>query len=155
MSYLNVPSQPSGRAHLTRATNTRLSGRWLILARVVWIALVVCILAYFIAGLPAIFETLHQPCVGVWCTNAVGRLTVSQMHALVKAGISLGHQCLVLSPFHRDHVARLVCGGWYPLLAPLGRLDGPAGRLHADRSRCGQSHEFPALQHFNLAIARE
>lgn len=89
MSYLNVPSQPSGRAHLTRAMNTRLSGRWLILARVVWIALVVCILAYFIAGLPVIFVTLHQPCVGVWCTNAVGRLTASQMHALVKAGISL------------------------------------------------------------------
>jgi hypothetical protein len=89
MSYLNVPSQPSGRAHLTGTTNTRLSGRWLILARVVWIALVVCILAYFIAGLPAIFVTLHQPCVGVWCTNAVGRLTASQMHALVKAGISL------------------------------------------------------------------
>lgn len=56
--------------------NTRLSGGWLILARVVWIVLVVGILGYFIASLPQTFVTLHQPCVGVWCTNAIGRSTL-------------------------------------------------------------------------------
>jgi len=56
---------------------------------VVWIALVVCILAYFIASLPETFVTLHQPCTGAWCTNATGRLTASQMQSLLQAGISL------------------------------------------------------------------
>jgi hypothetical protein len=56
---------------------------------VVWIALVVCILAYFIASLPETFVTLHQPCTGAWCTNATGRLTASQMQSLLRTGISL------------------------------------------------------------------
>jgi len=56
---------------------------------VVWIALVVCILAYFIASLPETFVTLHQPCTGAWCTNATGRLTASQMQSLLQTGISL------------------------------------------------------------------
>ncbi len=74
---------------VSRPTSTRLSGRWLTLIRFAWLVLIVCILAYFLASLPAIFVTAHQPCVGRWCTNATGRLTASQMHALVKAGISL------------------------------------------------------------------
>ena len=89
MSMRSVPAHPTGRARLGRAAGTRLSGRWLILARVIWIALVVCILAYFIASLPETFVTLHQPCTGAWCTNATGRLTASQLQSLLQTGISL------------------------------------------------------------------
>jgi hypothetical protein len=73
----------------TGATGTRLQGRWLTLVRAAWLALVICILAYFIISMPAIFVTVHQPCAGAWCTNATGRLTAGQMHALGKAGLSL------------------------------------------------------------------
>jgi len=89
MSMRSVPAHPTERARLGHAAGTRLSGRWLILARVIWIALVVCILAYFIASLPETFVTLHQPCTGAWCTNATGRLTASQMQSLLQTGISL------------------------------------------------------------------
>jgi hypothetical protein len=89
MSFRSVPAHLAERAQPGRIVDTRLSGRWLTLARIIWIALVVCILVYFIASLPETFVTIHQPCVGVWCTNATGRLTASQMHTLVKAGISL------------------------------------------------------------------
>ena len=89
MNFRSVPAHPIGRARLGRAAGTRLSGSWLILTRVVWIVLVVCILGYFIASLPQTFVTLHQPCTGVWCTNATGRLTTSQMQSLAQAGTSL------------------------------------------------------------------
>jgi hypothetical protein len=89
MSFRSIPAQPTGRAQPGRAAGTRLSGRGLILIRLAWIVLVVCILVYFIASLPQTFVTLLQPCSGAWCTNATGRLTASQMHSLVTAGISL------------------------------------------------------------------
>jgi hypothetical protein len=89
MSFRSVPTHPTGRAQLSRAADTRLTGRWLILTQVAWIALVVCILGYFIASLPQTFVTLHQPCIGAWCKNATGRLTASQIHSLLQAGISL------------------------------------------------------------------
>jgi hypothetical protein len=89
MSFRSVPARSPGRAQPRRVADTQLSGRWLTLARIIWIALVVCILAYFIASLPETFVTLHQPCVGKWCTNATGRLTASQMQSLLQAGISL------------------------------------------------------------------
>jgi len=89
MSSQSVPAHPTERARLGGAAGTRLSGSRLILVRAAWITLVVCILGYFIASLPQTFVTLHQPCTGAWCTNATGRLTVSQMQSLAQAGISL------------------------------------------------------------------
>src|SRR5260370_11835861 len=89
MSMRSVPAHPTERARLGRAAGTRLSGRWLILPRVVLIGLVVRILAYFIDSLPESFVTLPQPCTGAWCTNATGRLTASQMQSLLRTGISL------------------------------------------------------------------
>ena len=89
MSFRSVPARSARRAQPGRVADTRLSERWLTLVRIVWIALVVCILGYFIASLPETFVTLHQPCVGAWCTNATGRLTASQMQSILQAGISL------------------------------------------------------------------
>lgn len=89
MSSRSVPAHPTGRARLGRTADTRLSGRWLILTRLAWMVLVVCILGYFIASLPETFVTLHQACTGAWCTNATGRLTASQIHSLLQVGISL------------------------------------------------------------------
>jgi hypothetical protein len=88
MSLQSVPAQTK-RVRLSRIVETRLSGRRLTLIRAAWIALVGCILVYFFASLPETFVTIHQPCFGHWCLNATGRLTASQMHSLVKAGISL------------------------------------------------------------------
>ncbi len=89
MSLQRVPAYQTRRARQSRAIDTHLSGQRLILIRTIWIALVGCILVYFFASLPETFLTIHQPCVGDWCTNATGRLTASQIHSLVKAGISL------------------------------------------------------------------
>jgi len=70
-------------------TDTLLSGRRLVLVRTVWITLVVFMLGYFVASLPAVVATLQQPCVGAWCTNSTGRLTADQIQSLSQAGIPL------------------------------------------------------------------
>jgi len=46
-----------------KESNTGLSGRWLVLARVGWVALVVFILGVFFASLPDTLAVLHQPCI--------------------------------------------------------------------------------------------
>jgi hypothetical protein len=71
-------------------TNTRLSGRWLILARATWIILVAfafVLLVVSIPQLPAFFAHMQQPCVKA-CENARGQLSLSALQALAKFGIS-------------------------------------------------------------------
>jgi hypothetical protein len=88
MSLLHTPSRMAERAQSNRMTTTRLSGRWLILARVVWITLVLIHLGIFIFSLPEIFVSLHQPCASDWCMSS-GYLTASEIRALPQFGLSL------------------------------------------------------------------
>ena len=72
-------------------TNTRLSGRWLILARAIWIILVAfafVLLVVSIPQFPAFFAHLQQPCIGKVCEQNNGQLSPSAMQALAKFGIS-------------------------------------------------------------------
>jgi hypothetical protein len=88
MSLLRTPSRMNERAQSSHITSTRLSGRWLILARVVWIVLVIFLLVTFIFSISANFASLHQPCTGDWCINS-GYLTASEIHALTQYVLSL------------------------------------------------------------------
>ena len=67
----------------------RLQGTWLLLARVVWVALVVLTLAIFGASLPVYVALLQTPCAGTACIYGF-RLTPSQAGALKGIGLSLG-----------------------------------------------------------------
>ena len=72
-------------------TNTRLSGRWLILARATWIILVAfafVLLVVSLPQLPAYFAHLQQPCIGTACANANGQLSLSAQKTLARFGIS-------------------------------------------------------------------
>src|SRR5947209_5840312 len=90
MTLDKVSSRTSMNSAYRRETNTRLSGRWLILARVGWIALVLFMLGVAIVSLPASFAVLHLPCTfdSVTC-NGSGLLTASQIQELPKNGFSL------------------------------------------------------------------
>jgi len=88
MNHSTASAQATLSEQKQRDSNTRLSGRWLIVARVIWIILVLFLLSVFIASLPASFATLFQPCTA-GCTNGNGQLTVSEMHALTQYGLSL------------------------------------------------------------------
>jgi len=64
--------------------DTRLRGGWLVLARVVWVVVVVLALGLFIASIPTTFADLHILCTAALCSTS-GQLTpdyVRELHAL-------------------------------------------------------------------------
>jgi hypothetical protein len=68
-----------------RHSSARLHGRWLLLARVGWVALVVLTLAIFFASLPVYLALLHTPCAGPAC--GYQQLTPEQAGALTGMGL--------------------------------------------------------------------
>ncbi len=69
----------------------RLQGRWLILARVGWVALVVLTLGIFFASLPEYLAQLQTPCAGMACAFSYQQLTPGQVEVLKGIGLSLGN----------------------------------------------------------------
>jgi hypothetical protein len=51
----------------TGVPDTRLHGRWLVLARSAWVVLVALTLAIFLGSLPIYLDQLQTPCVGAFC----------------------------------------------------------------------------------------
>jgi fumarate reductase subunit D len=87
---MNVQHAPTAKTESReRHSSPRLQGRWLLLARVVWVALVVLTLAIFFASLPAYLALLQTPCIGPACTNEA-LLTPEQAGVLKGMGLSLG-----------------------------------------------------------------
>src|ERR1700730_19251517 len=72
------------------AEGTRLHGRQLVLARAVWVAVVVFTLSIFLASLPAYFAQLQTVCVGDTCVYAYGQLTPGTAQALHNLGLVAG-----------------------------------------------------------------
>ncbi len=64
----------------------RLHGRWLLLARVGWVTLVVLTLTIFFASLPVYIAQLQTPCAGAAC--AFEQLTLEQAEMLKGFGLS-------------------------------------------------------------------
>jgi hypothetical protein len=71
-----------------RHSYARLHGRWRLLARGGWVALVLCTLGTFFASLPVYLAQLHAPCAGSACSYL--QLTPAQVGALAGIGMSLG-----------------------------------------------------------------
>jgi hypothetical protein len=68
-----------------RLSSARLYGRWLLLARVGWVALVVLTLAIFFVSLPVYLALLQTPCAGPAC--GYQQLTPEQAGALKGIGL--------------------------------------------------------------------
>ncbi len=67
------------------ATQMRLQGRWIVLARGLWITLVILTLAIFFASLPVYLALLQTPCAGPAC--GYQQLTPEQAGALKGMGL--------------------------------------------------------------------
>ncbi len=88
MSVQHAPTKIRKRSH---ALDTRLHGRWLLLARGIWLALVVLTLAIFFASLPVYVALLQTPCAGTALACALSQqLTPGQVGALKGMGLSPG-----------------------------------------------------------------
>jgi signal transduction histidine kinase len=72
----------------SHALETRLHGRWLLLARVGWVVMVVLTLVIFFASLPGYVAQLHTPCAGSVC--AYQQLSAEQVEVLQGVGFSTG-----------------------------------------------------------------
>ncbi len=71
-----------------RHSYAHLQGRWLLLARVGWVALVVLTLAIFFASLPVFLAQLQTPCAGTACAVSSNQLSAGQVGALKGIGLS-------------------------------------------------------------------
>jgi len=69
-----------------RYSYARLHGRWLLLARGLWITLVILTLTIFFASLPTYMAQLQTPCVGAACIYQ--QLTPGQVETLTGMGLS-------------------------------------------------------------------
>ena len=71
------------------APDTRLGGRWLLVARVVWLVFALGLLASFIASIPANYAQLHHLCADPKAICASGQPTPGNLLALQRLGLSL------------------------------------------------------------------
>ncbi|EFH89029.1 hypothetical protein [Ktedonobacter racemifer] len=78
----------SESAHLS-AVNTHFTGFWLVLARTVWLALVLPSLGLFVVGLPAYYQRVQMPCASVDTCTFAGEMTAKGLRALSTLGISV------------------------------------------------------------------
>jgi hypothetical protein len=83
-----VPDQVKRSSDRSGAPDTRLRGRRLILARVVWVAVVTLIVVPFLARLPAYYTALQTVCTGALCGSA--QPTPDSAQAIQRLGLSVG-----------------------------------------------------------------
>src|SRR5712691_1758074 len=68
--------------------NTRLHGRWLVLARVGGMTVTVLSVGLFVIGLSSYFTFLRTPCVSTDACTLNGALTLANMKTLQNLGVS-------------------------------------------------------------------
>ena len=83
-----IASRAKRISHRSGAPRTRLRGRKLILARVIWVAVVTLIVALFLARLPAYYRALQTVCTGAACGSA--QPTPGSAQAIQQLGLSVG-----------------------------------------------------------------
>jgi len=88
MNRADVQSEKVVRSASSSMADTRLRGGWLVLARVVWVAVVVLTLGLFIASIPTTFADLHMLCTAASCTTS-GPLTPDGVQELQAWGLSM------------------------------------------------------------------
>jgi hypothetical protein len=87
------------------ALDTRLQGRWLLLARGIWLTLVILTLAIFFASLPVYIALLQTPCIGPAC----GYLQLSPEQAGSLEGIGLFPGVFIVFSVTLTFILLVVC----------------------------------------------
>ncbi len=89
MSQLDAPRESGRGSAVSGNTNTRISGSWLVMARVAWLVLVVSSLGLFVVGLPAYYKQLQIACFDAVTCNITGALTAKGLQGLPAIGFSV------------------------------------------------------------------
>ena len=87
MNLHRLATQTAGGIEPYNQADTRLYGRWLLIARVVWVSLVILTLAIFVVLLPSYFAQLQAVCTGTTCALVQPASDTAQ--AMQKPGLSV------------------------------------------------------------------
>ena len=98
MNLSDTEQKSAGSAVVSNTANTRLSGSWLIIARAVWLVLVVPSLGLFVISLPVYYAQLQTTCVD--CNNLAGALTAQGLQVLSASGFSVSEYAALLTIFY-------------------------------------------------------
>jgi hypothetical protein len=90
---------------VSSAANTRFSGPRLIIARAVWLALVVPSVGLFLASLPVYYVQIQRACVDPVMCNVAGTLTAKGLQELPALGLSVSVYAALLTIFFTIIVA--------------------------------------------------
>lgn len=96
MNLSDTEQKSTGGAVVSNPANTRLSGPWLIVARAMWLALVVPSVGLFVVSLPAYYQQLQRGCVDQLTCSISGALPVQVLHTI---GISSSAYAALLTIF--------------------------------------------------------
>jgi hypothetical protein len=100
MNRSDLKGKSGSHPAISSNTNTRLSGSWLIFARVIWLVLVIPSLGLFVLGLPVYYQQLQRVCGGsIVCNNLPGVLTVKGLQALSTVGVSISTYAILYTIF--------------------------------------------------------
>jgi hypothetical protein len=86
-------TESADRSKLIESTDTCLHGRWLIVARMLWIALVALPLSIFFVSLPILYAQLEKVCIGNECFAE--QLTPDTLRVLHDLGLSASNYALI------------------------------------------------------------
>jgi hypothetical protein len=89
MDLSDTEGKSTSGAVVSSGVNTRLSGSRLLMARIMWLALVLPSVGFFVAGLPTYYAQIQRPCVNAVTCNFFGAMTARGLHALSAIGFSV------------------------------------------------------------------
>src|SRR5260221_9333537 len=99
MNRSDAPQKIGSGSAISSTAKTRLSGSRLILARALWLALVVPSLGFFVASLPVYFAQIQRACVDPVTCNITGTLTAKGLQELLAMGLSASSYAALLTIF--------------------------------------------------------
>ncbi len=101
MDRSDTEQKSAGGALVSSAANTRLTGSWLIVARTVWLVLVLPSLGLFVIGLPVYYQQLQTACfIGTACGKLFGALPAQGLQTLSTTGLSASGYAALLTIFY-------------------------------------------------------
>jgi hypothetical protein len=97
MNLADTEGKSAGGAVVSSTANTRLTGSRLIVARAVWLALVVPSVGLFVISLPVYYQQLQRVCDNPVCTNLAGALPAQGLQELASIGFSVSGYAALLT----------------------------------------------------------
>jgi hypothetical protein len=99
MNLVDTEGKSGSHLAVSSTATTRLTGSWLIIARAVWLALVVPSLGLFVVGLPIYYQQVQRSCVDPVTCSLGGAQTAKGLQDLSAHGLSVSEYAALFTIF--------------------------------------------------------